>query len=141
MSTNATAAKEDPVNAARHCLEQLPYRMIVFSHVNQHGVPLYFVAGSAAGASRADNALKEAHRRHGGACFYCKKAVAEADLNIDHVEPKASGGKDHIQNLVIACRPCNVAKSHQPIEVYKPDAGREWLSAVLKQVQDRLNRL
>jgi 5-methylcytosine-specific restriction endonuclease McrA len=141
MSKSQTAAKEDPANAARHCLEQLPYRMLVFSHVNKDGVLHYFVAGSASAASGARKALKEAHRLHGGVCFFCKKRVIESELAIDHAEPQASGGKDDLQNLLIACKPCNLAKSHQPIEVYKPDAGREWLSAVLKQVQDRLNRL
>jgi hypothetical protein len=141
MSKAVAATKENPANAARPCLDRLPYRMLVFSHLSPHGKPLYFVAGSPMTASGAMKALKEAHRLHGGECFYCKKKLAEDELAVDHAEPSASGGKDEIQNLLIACKPCNLAKGHQPIEHYKPDAGREWLSAVLKQVQDRLNRL
>ena len=34
-----------------------------------------------------------------------------------------------------------LAKGHQVIEAYNADAGREWLNALLRQVQDRLNRL
>jgi hypothetical protein len=110
MSTSQAAATEDPVNAARHCLEQLPYRMVVFSHVNKDGVPVYFVARSTSGPSAARKALKEAHRLHGGDCFFCKKAVAEAELAIDHADPLALGGKDDLQNLLIACKPCNSKK-------------------------------
>ena len=141
MSTARAAAKEKPANAARHCLEQAPYRMVVFSKINQDDVPLYFVAGSTSPASGAVKALKEAHKLHGGDCFYCRKQVRPELLAIDHAEALASGGKDDIQNLLIACKDCNGAKGRKAIEIYKPDAGREWLSALLKQVQDRLNCL
>jgi 5-methylcytosine-specific restriction endonuclease McrA len=114
--------------------------MLVFSRRSPHGVPLFLVAGSASPALAAPKALKEAHRVHGGACFYCRKLVTADQLTIDHADPVASGGKDEVQNLLIACKPCNLAKGHQPIEHFNPQAGREWLSAVLKQVQDRLNR-
>ncbi|HZF93626.1 MAG TPA: HNH endonuclease [Allosphingosinicella sp.] len=141
MSSAQAAPKENPAIAARPCLEQKPYRMLVFSHINKDGVPLYFVAKSPSAASSALKALKEAHKLHGGDCFYCRKAVPAEQLAIDHAEPLASGGKDDVQNLLIACKDCNGAKGRKAIEVYKPEAGREWLSAVLKQVQDRLNRL
>jgi len=141
MSKPKTVAIEERASAARPCIDQIPYRMVMFSRVSAHGAPLYLVAGSSTAASRARKALKEAHRLHGGDCFYCKKPVAAGDLALDHAEPIAAGGTDQIQNLLIACKPCNAAKGHKAIEAYKPDAGREWLSALLKQVQDRLNRL
>jgi 5-methylcytosine-specific restriction endonuclease McrA len=58
-----------------------------------------------------------------------------------HAEPEALGGKDDVQNLLVACAPCNSAKGHKAIELYHPAAGREWLSAARKQIADRLNRL
>lgn len=115
--------------------------MVVFKALNHHQKPLYWVAGSNAPAAGAEKALREAHRVHGGVCFYCKKPVAPGDLTIDHAEPAKLGGGDEIQNLLIACKPCNSDKDHQPIEAFDPDAGREWLSALLQQIQDRLNRL
>jgi 5-methylcytosine-specific restriction endonuclease McrA len=139
-----TAAKklktECPEHAARHCIADMPYRMIVFARENA-GVPLYQVAGSPAGAMGARKALKTAYTVHGGICFYCEKAVQPGALAIDHVEASAIGGSGHIQNLVLSCKPCNAAKGATPIELYKPKAGRAWLSAVLAQVQDRLDRL
>lgn len=139
MAQPKTAA-EAPQHAAHHCLTAMPYRMIVFVRTNG-ATPLYQVAGSAAGPLGAKKALQAAHALHGGACFYCRKEVEKDKSAIDHVEARARGGRDELQNLVISCKPCNAAKGIRAIEHYKPDAGREWLSAVLAQVQDRLNRL
>lgn len=132
---------ELPEIGARPCLNDLPYRAVVFSNLNQHKVPLYFVAGSAFPASKAEKALKEAHRVHGGVCFYCKTKIASEDLTIDHVEPISNEGGHAIQNLLVAHRKCNQNKGSLPIEAFSPSAGKEWLSALLIQVQDRLNRL
>lgn len=134
-------AREKPEHAARHCLEQPPYRMVVFARSDGNDTPLYFVAGSSEGPLGAEKALRAAFKRHGGVCFYCKKEVAESDFTIDHVEPEALGGKPHLQNLVIAHKTCNLAKGHRIIEAYKADAGREWLNALLRQIQERLSRL
>jgi 5-methylcytosine-specific restriction endonuclease McrA len=131
---------EAPEHAAPHCLDAMPYRTIVFIRMNQ-AVPLYQVAGSAAGPMGAEKALRTAHGLHGGACFYCKKPVPKDALTIDHAQPVASGGGKELQNLLVACGVCNHSKGARPIELFKPDAGREWLSALLDQVQARLNRL
>ena len=132
---------ERPEDAIRPCLAETPYRMVVFVKINQHRKPVFLVAGSDCAPMRADNALRKAHELHGGACFYCKKPVKPAEATIDHVDAAAVGGRDDIQNLLIACKPCNNRKGSTPIEFFKPEAGREWLSAVLAHVQERLNRL
>jgi 5-methylcytosine-specific restriction endonuclease McrA len=141
-----TAAKkskpaERPENAARPCLTEMPYRAVVFAELNQHQVPLYFVGGSNAPKCKAEKALKVAFALHGGNCFYCKKPVSEVELSIDHVEPISHEGGKAIQNLLIAHRHCNQKKAAMPIEAFHPNAGREWLTALLAQVQDRLNRI
>ena len=115
--------------------------MLVFAQLSTHNKPLYWVAGSTAGPCSAGKALKEAHKLHGGVCFYCRKSVKREEVTIDHADPKCAGGGDDLQNLLIACKPCNAKKNSQPIEFYRPDSGREWLSAVLRQVEDRLKRL
>jgi len=43
-------------------------------------------------------------------CQYCAKQGTPASLNIDHVVPKAQGGKSEWTNLVAACIPCNSEK-------------------------------
>lgn len=115
--------------------------MVVFARIDGNGTPLYLVAGSSCGETGPEKALRTAHKLHGGECFYCKQSIAESEFTIDHVEPEVLGGKPQLQNLVIAHKGCNLAKGHQIIEAYKADAGREWLNALLRQVQDRLNRL
>jgi len=136
----AVAAVEKPQLASAHCLTDMPYRAIVFVRMNRK-TPLYQVAGSALPAMGARNALREAHQLHGGRCFYCTQPVRKGELDIDHAEPRASGGGEHLQNLLACCRPCNARKGSLPIETFAPEAGREWLTAALKQIRDRLNRL
>lgn len=131
-------AVEAPEDATRHCLGSKPYRMIVFDRMNR-ATPLYRVAGSDKAAMGAANALKEAFRVHGGLCFYCRGKIPTDALSIDHVETVRAG--DHLQNLVIACRRCNAAKGDARIEAFHPDAGREWLTALHRQVEERLGRL
>jgi 5-methylcytosine-specific restriction endonuclease McrA len=133
-------AKEDPAHAARHCLAGGPYERIKFAKMNGRTL-LYCVDESDRGLLGAKKALKEAFHLHRGNCFYCKKPVGATKLSLDHVEPEMLKRNGHLQNLVIAHKKCNAEKGHRPIEAYDPDAGREWLSALLKQVQDRLNRL
>lgn len=86
-------------------------------------------------------ALREAFAVHGGTCFYCRADLTGGEYTVDHAEASASGGKEQLQNLLISCKPCNAKKGHKPIECFDPEAGREWLSALLVQVQDRLNRI
>ena len=62
-------------------------------------------------------------------------------MTIDHVEPDRFAGRNNLQNLLASCRNCNLTKAQHPIDAFKPEAGREWLGALLRQVQDRLNRL
>ncbi|HEX8644772.1 MAG TPA: HNH endonuclease [Allosphingosinicella sp.] len=114
--------------------------MIVFIRMND-GTALYQVAGSDAAPMGAERALRTAHGIHGGNCFYCKEPVPVAALTIDHAAPRARGGGRNLQNLLVSCRPCNQRKGANPIEVHNPEAGREWLSAVVKQMLERLNRL
>lgn len=47
-------------------------------------------------------------------CQYCGKN--NIPLSIDHVVPKSKGGQDEWENLVVACRPCNVKKGNRSPE-------------------------
>jgi HNH endonuclease len=131
---------EMPTNGARPCIEAPPYNLVILARINGT-TPLYWVGGVAGGPWGAERALREAGRKHGAKCFYCHKDLKGDTLTIDHVEGRQGAGAKSIQNLVIACKPCNAKKGHQPIEAFKPDAGREWLQALLAQVEDRLRKL
>ncbi len=43
-------------------------------------------------------------------CQYCGKRPPLRELNIDHVMPRSRGGGDTWENLVTACRVCNLRK-------------------------------
>lgn len=43
-------------------------------------------------------------------CFYCKTKLTYEKATLDHWTPLSKGGPDHIDNCVLACKPCNVAK-------------------------------
>ena len=46
--------------------------------------------------------------RDGMKCVYC--GVKNVRLTIDHIVPKAKGGKSTFENTVAACKPCNNKK-------------------------------
>jgi len=48
--------------------------------------------------------------RDNNTCQYCGKKFPTDKLNLDHVIPKAQGGKDSWENLVCACFNCNQKK-------------------------------
>ena len=49
-------------------------------------------------------------------CQYCGKKFSRDDLTIDHVIPKAKGGKTTWTNSVTSCSKCNNKKSDKSIE-------------------------
>lgn len=48
--------------------------------------------------------------RDGYACQYCGRKLNSADLTIDHVTPRARGGRTSWDNVVTCCRKCNARK-------------------------------
>lgn len=56
-------------------------------------------------------------RRDDYRCVYCGARPPRFYLQLDHVVPKARGGRTHPANLVAACGPCNRQKTDRPIEV------------------------
>ena len=51
-------------------------------------------------------------RRDGFRCQYCGKTAQDnIKLHIDHVKPKNRGGTYEIDNLITACKECNLGKS------------------------------
>jgi 5-methylcytosine-specific restriction endonuclease McrA len=53
--------------------------------------------------------------RDGGQCRYCGLDAARC-LTLDHVQPRALGGADTVENLVVACRECNLRKGKRTPE-------------------------
>jgi len=61
------------------------------------------------------NRKGELFKRQKGRCAYCARPMAwdlsAAGVTVDHVHPLSKGGKNHRDNIVLACRRCNSAKS------------------------------
>ncbi|MGF1679518.1 MAG: HNH endonuclease [Candidatus Methylacidiphilales bacterium] len=75
-------------------------------------------------------------------CQYCGNKFDRSDLNIDHVVPRARGGKTTWENVVCSCVKCNTKKgnrtpelAHMPL-VRKPKAPkpRAFLSITMTRV-------
>ena len=43
-------------------------------------------------------------------CQYCAKKLPRSELNLDHVVPRAQGGKTSWENVVCSCIKCNLSK-------------------------------
>lgn len=46
-------------------------------------------------------------------CQYCSKNISMRDGTIDHVVPRAQGGKTTYLNCAAACKPCNSTKDNR----------------------------
>lgn len=57
-----------------------------------------------------------------GKCHYCGQPLAMDTFHMDHVHPKALGGKDK-DNLVGACSDCNLAKGNLDLEDFREKLG------------------
>ena len=74
--------------------------------------------GTLAGYDVREYLLEKWHR----ACAYC--GATHVPLQIEHIQPKSSGGSNRISNLTLACEPCNRKKGAQPVDAFlkgKPD--------------------
>lgn len=130
----------------KHWKDELPYRAVVPMKLQAVNGPMLFqVAGSNAHACGAEKALRIAMKLHGGICFYCEARLDASDdptlWTVEHIEPMALGGTSHLGNLVIACKPCNQAKGHKPIDSFNPSAAANWLKELQKQIEQRLKNL
>ncbi len=63
--------------------------------------------GSLFGYQVREYILEKWHRT----CVYCGKK--DTVLQIEHLVPKARGGSDSVDNLTLACQPCNQRKGNQ----------------------------
>jgi 5-methylcytosine-specific restriction endonuclease McrA len=50
------------------------------------------------------------YMRDGNTCQYCGQELPRSELNLDHVVPRAQGGRTTWENVATACAPCNLRK-------------------------------
>ncbi len=49
-------------------------------------------------------------------CQYCGKSFSDSELTYDHVVPKSKGGKTNWENIVTACKKCNMKKADKTVK-------------------------
>lgn len=57
----------------------------------------------------------EVFKRDKFICQYCGRSAPEVVLEVDHIIPVASGGKNDEMNLLTACKQCNAGKKHREL--------------------------
>ncbi len=62
-----------------------------------------------------DTAWGEQGRR----CLYCHRPLARTEATADHVIPRSDGGTNEQDNIVCACRACNMAKKSMSAAAFK----------------------
>jgi hypothetical protein len=82
-------------------------------------------AGATERAHRPDSWRADFIRRNGFRCHYCNRSGAAAlgpddrPWHVDHKHPVSRGGPDEDDNLVLACKRCNLSKGAQPYEQFR----------------------
>lgn len=73
-------------------------------------------------------------RRDDHTCRYCGKRAPSSELTVDHVVPVALGGRDDPENLVTACRDCNMGKASiapgSPLVAQVQEDSLRWARAI-----------
>lgn len=75
-------------------------------------------------------------------CQYCGKKPGSEELTIDHVVPRAQGGKSTWTNCVLACMQCNSRKADRTPEQARMKLAKEPVRPPWKPIYaDRMNRV
>ena len=61
----------------------------------------------------------EIKARYGGKCAYCRQPCEKPEM--DHVQPVTKGGLHVPENVVPACKPCNIQKGNKIVPFPQPD--------------------
>lgn len=56
------------------------------------------------------------YKRDNGRCAYCEKEITQREATIDHILPRAQGGKTVWENVALACKKCNSKKDNKTPE-------------------------
>ncbi|WP_371779498.1 RNA-guided endonuclease IscB [Streptosporangium subroseum] len=104
------------------------------THTMSAGKPLHgaqYQQGTLAGYEVREYLLEKWRRT----CAYC--GATGVPLNIDHIQPRSRGGSDQINNLTLACIPCNQTKNATPVEEFLKTRPA-LLAKILKQAKASL---
>ena len=80
------------------------------------------------------------HRIRDGSCLYCGKPLTEENFSADHFRPIDRGGSFDLDNVVVCCLSCNLAKGTMDGQEFGDLMGlmAQWADDVRKNVLARL---
>src|SRR3990167_4648601 len=64
-------------------------------------------------------------QRDGDGCGYCGIPLQQVVVHLEHIKPKSQGGTDDLDNLLLSCSFCNMAKQDTDVLVFL-----QWLSHI-----------
>lgn len=82
---------------------------------------------------------EKAYKLTNGRCAYCGCQLDPKGFHVDHIIPKAKGGKMH-DNLVASCQDCNLAKCDMTIEEFRNEISSLFESVKNKKLYHRVLR-
>jgi 5-methylcytosine-specific restriction endonuclease McrA len=51
-------------------------------------------------------------KEYGSCCWWCGDNLPQKKLTKDHLKPKSKGGSNNLENLRLACFPCNNSRGN-----------------------------
>jgi hypothetical protein len=77
--------------------------------------------------------------RDGTECVWCGTELGGTmAMTLDHVVPSSQGGTNDIENLVLACSPCNGMRGAAHVDVWPPRCEEHGLAPRLDVIANRL---
>lgn len=77
---------------------------------------------------------EQVHQKYGGHCAYCGEEITLAQMHVDHAKPiyrhhdtvnPAFRGTDTVDNMMPACKPCNLWKGVYSIEQFRAEVAAQ----------------
>lgn len=59
-------------------------------------------------------------------CWYCGKEMEPSKLTKDHVFPRAKGGANDLDNIIMVCKECNSSKGKMDLFEWYSEVRQEW---------------
>lgn len=85
--------------------------------------------------------IRELRTIQGNRCAICGEYLRPAEISLDHVVPKARGGRDSLDNFLLTHERCNQDKRDRPASAFQTDIHTRVLGVIDKHCHAALRAL